>query len=339
MNKTLKGVVSMKTFLKFLFFIGSLTVILTQVFTDFFNDKRILIAVLSVFFLLLGIWFIVNLFSEKIKNLKYYTKMIFCIIIIIILGLIVWTKFFYLRPNMEPVYNFEDVELLTEDGVKIHAEYTDSGKDRTAVLFHGITMNTRSDCTANLAEFLVKDFNVLNVDLRGHGKSGGALDGNEYMDVLAGVDFAKSKGNVRVGVIGMSLGSFSSLNSFRHYNNFDSLVLITPCYSKKIMNSKLKLLNTWFGRTGERFAEVEVGNNVAWIAPEEYIEEVPPVEVLVIGGKTDWVFPVEEAENLYKNLKADKKLIIIPNGHLEKLLTENRHECYKEIKEWFDRTL
>lgn len=89
----------------------------------------------------------------------------------------------------------------------------------------------------------------------------------------------------------------------------------------------------------ERTAEVRVRDNVRWIAPEEYIEDLSPVEVLVIGGKYDWVFPVEEAENLYKSLKGEKKLVIIPNGHVEKLMTENRQECYKEIKAWFDKTL
>src|SRR5438045_4932448 len=84
--------------------------------------------------------------------------------------------------------NMEAVKLRTYDGVQLAASLylPEPGTDwaEGIIVCHGL--GSRKE---NYADFGVRaseaGFAVLAIDLRGHGKSGGRLDGNVFNDVAA----------------------------------------------------------------------------------------------------------------------------------------------------------
>lgn len=322
--------------IEIIFLLTSVTIICLQFFTDFFHNRRALIFYSSAALAVLGIiLFFVG--ARCAVPLHFYVKLIAFIFIEIILLSIILVKAIYLRKVFTPSYSVEEIKITAQDGVVLRGDYVNNGKDKTIIVFQGIAASTRSDYMVGLVEFLSKDYDVLCLDFRGQGKSGGSLDGTEYLDVLAAAEFLNEKGKTIVASIGISLGAFTSLYANYKYKLFDNMILISPFYGKKVMKLKFSLLNTIFGKIAERIAETRVGNKVNWIAPEEYVDDIHPFNALVIAGKYDRLFPPREAEALYQKLKGKKEFIILPGGHSEKMLTTIGPECYKAIGDWLGK--
>lgn len=329
----------MKILPEIIFFAGSLVIILLQLCARFFKARRDLFFLLSCVFLIMGIFIIIHSAIIMAKDWHFFIKIALCLFIILSLGYIIRVKIIYTRPNVKPPYHFEQVKLITKDGVALYGEYIDDGKEKTIIILHGITVNLRSDYIVNLAAFLSKDYNVLCIDFRGHGKSSGALNGNEYLDVAAAVDYLKNKDRTKIGVIGISLGSFTALYSQYRQKNIENLLIISPFYSKKLTETKLKIANTIGQRIFCRIIEAELGKKWIVAPPEDYADKIESCKIMIITGKEDRFSPPEEAEGLYQKLKTEKKLLIMSGSHAHKLLTKNASVCYEAIKEWFDETL
>lgn len=104
---------------------------------------------------------------------------------------------------------FEDVSLRTHDGIEIHGWYVPrEGAFGTLVLFHG-NAGTLSDRVGKIRHFHDLGLNVLAVDYRGYGESGGApSEEGTYADGAATVAEALRRQGSRNGLVyfGESLG-------------------------------------------------------------------------------------------------------------------------------------
>jgi pimeloyl-ACP methyl ester carboxylesterase len=106
---------------------------------------------------------------------------------------------------------YEDVELRTEDGVRLEAWYVPSENGASVVLLAGAG-STRDGELERAAALAGEGFGVLLLDVRGHGGSGGEANLMGWygeLDVEPGIDFLLARDDVqdgRVGVVGMSMG-------------------------------------------------------------------------------------------------------------------------------------
>lgn len=113
---------------------------------------------------------------------------------------------------------FEEVDLVTSDGVELAAWYVPSRNGAAVVLRHGAT-STRSSVLAHLEILAGAGYGVLATDARGHGDSGGtamALGWYGDADLAAAVDHLASRPDVvdgRIGVVGLSMGGEESLGA------------------------------------------------------------------------------------------------------------------------------
>ncbi|MBI2671048.1 alpha/beta fold hydrolase [Candidatus Woesearchaeota archaeon] len=129
--------------------------------------------------------------------------------------------------------NFMKVNFKTSDNVNIVGNYYDVGSDKNVILLHRLNMDKRS--WGNFPTELKKNgFNVLAIDLRGHGESGlkwnnfNAKDFNDMVkDVEAAITFMKSKHQGSFFVIGESIGANTALN-YALQGNVDKIVLLSP---------------------------------------------------------------------------------------------------------------
>ncbi len=148
-----------------------------------------------------------------LKKLFYYLLIIPVGLVLISLGLF-WMTVHPQKINSGETPKkyklaYENVSLTSFDGTKLTGWYLPAKKptNKAILMLHGYPMD-KGDLlpTATLFEI---NFNILLVDLRGMGQSGGTMATfgvKEQKDLKFAVNFLESKGNTGVGVFGYSEG-------------------------------------------------------------------------------------------------------------------------------------
>jgi pimeloyl-ACP methyl ester carboxylesterase len=104
------------------------------------------------------------------------------------------------------------------DGVKIH--YVIEGKGEPVVLIHGFAADIQTNWgLPGILKALAKDYQVIALDLRGHGKSGKPHEAKQYgkammEDVVRLIDHLKIK---RAHIVGYSMGGGIALELLMHH--------------------------------------------------------------------------------------------------------------------------
>jgi uncharacterized protein len=114
--------------------------------------------------------------------------------------------------------DYEDVRLVTDDGVELAAWYIASGNGAAVVVRHGAG-STRADALDQAAVLADAGYGVLVTDARGHGDSNGrAMDFGWYgeADIVAAVSHLGMRPDVepdRIGVLGLSMGGEEAIGA------------------------------------------------------------------------------------------------------------------------------
>lgn len=133
----------------------------------------------------------------------------------------------------------EQVSIKTSDGVELVGSFYKSNSDRGVVLLHMLNRN-RNDWN-EFAERLQKEgFDVLSIDLRGHGQSlhkdgrtigwqlFSAKDFNDMiLDVNASKEFLNGKGIKKISLIGASIGANIALNFAEEDIDVKTVILLS----------------------------------------------------------------------------------------------------------------
>ena len=105
----------------------------------------------------------------------------------------------------------ETVKLKAHDGVMLYGRYYNKDSDKTIIFIHGYQSNSFNNFSTVMMDFLDKGYNVLLVDQRAHGNSGGkftTLGCKEKQDLLLWIDHAAKNDAVNdIIVYGISMGS------------------------------------------------------------------------------------------------------------------------------------
>lgn len=112
---------------------------------------------------------------------------------------------------------FEPVGITSFDGVRLNARYyhTRDGAP-LAILFHGYRGTAARDFSGGTLSYLADGFNVLLIEQRGHGTSGGHVTTfaiNERRDCLGWIDYAVRRfgDSVQIVLCGISMGAATVL--------------------------------------------------------------------------------------------------------------------------------
>lgn len=157
-----------------------------------------------------------------ILNISLIT--IFSIVFVLVLSIVVLTNLWaksMVHPNRisptgfsleEQKIPFENIKLITRDGVQLSAWYTPPKNGAVILLAHGYGDNRPESLYAIFAK---NGYGVLAWDFRAHGDSEGdftSLGYYEQLDVEAALDFALSQEGVEtVGAWGGSMGAATIL--------------------------------------------------------------------------------------------------------------------------------
>ena len=237
--------------------------------------------------------------------------------------------------------------LKTTDNQIIHYDLYEHDHDRVIILAHGFFNNKDARLLKELGQVLADQYDVLIMDFRGHGKSGGLFywTSKEYLDLGAVVNYAR-KHYQKVGVIGFSLGAATSIIAASRLEGIDTVIAVSaPTEFAKIEYRfwELDLENDiLFNLVGEGRFGKGVRPGPFWLKKDKPIHRVDQIKcpILYIHGEADWLIKPWHSEELYKRTLAPKRLAIIKNGpHAEYLIRKNKEETIKLMRDWLNETI
>lgn len=230
-------------------------------------------------------------------------------------------------------HDYEDVEVVAPDGVRLRGWFIDRGSDKTVLAIHGYT-SSRWDETymKPVIDILARNgFNVAAFDMRAHGESGGdrtTLGKKEAEDMKAVIEWLRRERPERarkVGAVGYSMGGAVTIMLAAEPRLLDAAVADSPYID--IMRSGKRWVRRVRGPLGAllRLAYpliVRLTSRKAGVRPEElnmmrYADRVR-APLLLIAGRRDDLVAVDEVREFYE---AARKA----NPHVELWVTDSAH--------------
>jgi fermentation-respiration switch protein FrsA (DUF1100 family) len=194
---------------------------------------------------------------------------------------------------------YQEIELITEDGVALSAWYTSSRNGALILVAHGFG-GARSATMHAL--FARKGYGVISWDARAHGDSGGdtsTIGYVELLDVNAALDYALRQEGVRcVGAFGQSMGAATVLRAAAQRPEI-AAVVADSAYAA--LDEMVARVVPWpVMRPFVRFfAQRETGLPVRAMRPVDEIGRISPRPVFIIQGADDATVPADSAQRLY----------------------------------------
>jgi uncharacterized protein len=200
---------------------------------------------------------------------------------------------------------YEDLDLVTDDGVRLHGWFVPAAPERAAILFfHGNAGNI-SHRLDTLRMFHELGLSVLLLDYRGFGRSEGrpsesgtALDARAAWDWLL-EDAARSAGDIVIA--GRSLGSAVAAELARTQRP-GAVILESPFRSVPILAQEVYpfLPARWLARFH--------------YPTEEYVAAID-APVFIIHSRDDEIIPFAHGEAVHAAANEPKSLLPIRGGH------------------------
>lgn len=210
--------------------------------------------------------------------------------------------------------------LFTSDSVRIegtHVTYAKAKNDPDPmalgiVMAHGFTGNRKLEDVQKVVNSLREFGGVLSLDLRGHGDSGGegTMGMDEIHDIDSAVIHARDFGYRTVATIGFSMGGSIVLRQGSLSSGMakpDAVVSVSaPGFwfyrGTRVMRVVHRLIESSSGRLALRGKGVRI-TSAPWpepppMSPEQAVENMGHMPLLIVHGDVDRYFPLEHAHAL-----------------------------------------
>ena len=234
---------------------------------------------------------------------------------------------------------YQDVELVTADGVMLSAWYTPPKNGAVILLAHGYADNRPESIYVMLAK---EGYGVLAWDFRAHGLSGGdfsTLGYYEQMDAEAALDYAiAQEGVAHVGAWGGSMGAATLILTASKRAEIKALVSDSsfPSLDDVMQVSfPFEIIRPLIMFFGEYYS----GANMDEVRPVDEIGKIGPRAVFVIDGWEGAAVIMNSPYRLYDAAK-EPKAIWVEEGipHLG-MLANNPKKYQRQMINFFDQYL
>jgi len=201
--------------------------------------------------------------------------------------------------------NYENISMITADGVKISGWWVPAEQARGTVLFcHGNGGNI-SGCLDTLLIINRLRLNALIFDYRGYGNSEGSpSEKGTYADADAAWNYLVTERKVppdRIIIWGRSLGGAIAAQTAAKHRAGIVIVESTFTSLKDLVHDRMSWFPSW------------VLANYAYDT-RHYLKEVR-VPVLVIHSPDDEMIPFQHGKNLYNSIRGPKAFSEIKGSH------------------------
>jgi fermentation-respiration switch protein FrsA (DUF1100 family) len=237
---------------------------------------------------------------------------------------------------------YQDIELTTQDGIKLSAWYTppQAGGNGTVILLaHGYNDNRPEVIYAFLAKH---GYGVLAWDFRAHGKSGGdicTLGYYEQRDVEAALDYALKQPDVKhVGVWGGSMGAATVILTAAKRSEIEAVVSDSAFPSLEDvlrLNTPITIMQPFVILIGKWSADVSLDQ----VRPVDEIAKISPRPVLIIDGWEGAAVAMNSPYRLFDAAKEPKELWVEDGVPHLGMYGNNPQKYEKRVTEFFDEYL
>jgi uncharacterized protein len=252
-------------------------------------------------------------------------------------------KFYKQTINRVPDFSFSTVLLKTKNGISIEAWYgkTDSASKGTVILFHGL-MGNKALVMDEANAFREMGYNVVMVDVRNHGNSGGhttTIGYRESEEVKLAHDYIMQMGEKNIFLWGSSLGAVEIIKAVSDYQLHPSGIIIEmPFLSlQSHLEGRARVLGfpeQPFGFLTSFWIGAEQGFNGLGFKTTRYAKNVH-CPVLIQYGEKDELVLRYETDAIYKAIAAtNKKLVIYESAAHESFLKRDPVAWRREVEDF-----
>lgn len=250
------------------------------------------------------------------------------------------------NPADTPVVRHQSFTLRTSSGIPIEGWWLkqDAAKG-TMLLFHGLA-GSRQRCLAEAIAFYNMGYQVLMIDFRAHGQSGGSVTtygARETEEVHLLYEYARAQQLENISFWGISMGASTVLKAMHDYPDMQPKVIIADAPFNRLQDH-LKGRARAVGFPEQPFAwlvtgwmSVERGFNAFSYATEEYAAAIK-CPVLLQWGSLDALVTEKEVSAVYEKLGSSrKKWVVYENlGHTS-FLREDPALWHRTINEFLNQ--
>ena len=235
-------------------------------------------------------------------------------------------------------YEKEEIVIHSQFDYPLYGEYyPQQNAKRTIIIIHGITY-TAYGSVKYMQIFRKQGFNILLVDLRNHGRSGGkntSFGYYEKYDIKTWADwlFEKHKSIELLGVHGESMGAAIALQYAAIDLRCGFVIADCPfCDAKELFSYRLRqeyhLPGLFLIPAANAISWLRTGFSFGSASPIRDLQDIQQ-PILFIHGENDRYIPKEMSLALYNKKSGAKMLFLAPNaGHAESYW--NNRELYEQ---------
>jgi len=196
--------------------------------------------------------------------------------------------------------SYENMRLVTGDGIELAAWYTPSENGALILIAHGHG-DRRS--VKQYVLYAQNGYGVLAWDFRAHGESGGELSTlgyHEALDVEAALEYGLRQAGVEhIGAWGGSMGGVAVLEAASRRVEIEAIV-VDSAFPTLEDELRWAVTSSAFLPFIRFFAERETGVDMEMLRPVDRIGEINPRPVMIIQGEADSMIPADSAQRLFE---------------------------------------
>ncbi len=238
----------------------------------------------------------------------------------------------------------KELFLQTNDNIKIAINHYVGQKDSVIIICPGWFMTKDSKTFCKLAKDFTPNFDVIAMDFRGHGKSGGfyTFTAKEELDLSAVINYAKEECNYKqIYLLGFSLGGALVLISAAKNSFINKVIAVSAPVNFLKIENHMYSPDAWIPTLFHKFEPKR------WLTirpgyifhkkenPIDIVDKITIPTLFIAGEKDPTVFPWH-TKTLYEKAICNKDYILMKNTrHAEDLYTDYPVEFIKLCQQWF----
>ena len=245
--------------------------------------------------------------------------------------------------------SYEEEAFKSRDGLTLRGWFIPAENPRGTIVFcHGHAGSMDPDIEYAPA-FHDNGYNVLMFDFRGHGRSEGervSMGYHERLDLLGAVDYLRSRGIDRVGVLGFSMGGAVAISAAPQSEAIAAVIsdggiarLGNAIAGGVKERGSPSWIAAWVGPLIVCFAGLRPG---AWLPkadPIRWVDKIAPRALLIIHGGLDPYVSLAEIEELYAKAGEPKELWVVPEADHRRVDRHHPDQYRARLLAFFDKWL
>lgn len=232
---------------------------------------------------------------------------------------------------------YETVSFKTSDGIFIKGWFVPSEKPhaKTIIVLHGYPADKGDILPSRI--FLHKNYNLLFMDFRYHGESGGhytTIGSYEVRDIRAALDYLHTRGIQEVAIWGLSMGGATALLAMKDAPEVKALIAESP-YARMdwLANKRYPIpgLNWVIGQLFRMWGIIFLQMDLANVQPMLAAAEIK-IPLLLLYSKDDELITYQHALAMQEAVKSNPHVgMIIYEGKRHSEPADNYQEIASDF--------